>query len=186
MPFFKSHPADANPSNVFGAYPDIYGHWAEMGQKLINGPSPLSPGEREMLQAYVAGAANCQFALIAHAEVAYAMGIEDGLIDKLLADLASAPIDDKFKPLLAFAGKLMVTPSEMNQQDADAVFDAGWDEKALHDTIAITARVSFMARINEGHGFTPYTREHAKERAQDRLNKGYVNMYDALAEEDAQ
>ena len=184
MPFFKSHQADANPGTIFSTYPEIYSHWARMGQALINGPSPLSTAEREMLQAYVAGVANCNFALIAHAEVAYAMGIEEGLIDKLLADITSAPVDDKFKPLLAFSRKLMLMPSDMTQEDADKVFDAGWDEKALHDSIAITARMSFMCRINEGCGFTPYSREQAKKRAQDRLTQGYINLYPSLAEED--
>ncbi|MEE2956463.1 MAG: carboxymuconolactone decarboxylase family protein [Pseudomonadota bacterium] len=181
MPFFKSHPADANPGTIFSAYPEIYSHWARMGQELINGSSPLSTAEREMLQAYVAGVAKCNFALIAHAEVAYAMGIKEGLIDKLLSDLSSAPVDKKFKPLLAFAGKLMAMSSEMTQEDADEVFNAGWDEKALHDTIAITARMSFMCRINEGCGFTPYSRDKAKKRAQDRLNQGYINLYPSLA-----
>ena len=184
MPFFKSHPADANPGTIFSAYPKIYCHWARMGQELINGSSPLSTAEREMLQAYVAGVAKCDFALIAHAEVAYAMGIKEGLIDKLLADISSAPVDKKFKPLLAFARKLMAMTSDMTQEDADEVFDAGWDEKALHDTIAITARMSFMCRINEGCGFTPYSRDQAKKRAQDRLNQGNINLYPSLAEDE--
>ena len=34
----------------------------------------------------------------------------------------------------------------MTQADADAVFAAGWDEHALHDAIAITARAAFMQR----------------------------------------
>jgi hypothetical protein len=33
-----------------------------MGQHLINGPSPLSPAEREMIQALVAGAIDCRYA----------------------------------------------------------------------------------------------------------------------------
>ena len=37
MPFFKSLPEDAGPATVFQAYPEIYGHWAEMGQALLNG-----------------------------------------------------------------------------------------------------------------------------------------------------
>jgi len=44
MPFLKSHNEKSGPGDVFHAYPEIYRHWAEMGQALINGPSPLSPG----------------------------------------------------------------------------------------------------------------------------------------------
>ena len=54
------------------------------------------------------------------------------VVDRLLEDIDAAPVDDKFKPLFKFIRKLTLTPSEMIQEDADAVFDAGWDEKALH------------------------------------------------------
>ena len=85
------------------------------------------------------------------------------------------------KPLLAFVRKLTLTPSEMTQADADAVFDAGWDEKALHDAIAITARMSFMQRLTAGHGLVPMTKEKAKERAEARVKLGYVNLYPKFA-----
>ncbi len=182
MPFFKSLPDDAGPANVFGTYTDIYGPWSTMGQALMNGPSPFSPGEREMIAAYVVGAASCEFAYIAHSAAAYAWGIEEGLIDSMLADLESAPVEEKFKPLFAFIRKLTLTPSEMTQSDADAVFDAGWDERALHDAIAVTARMSFMNRLVEGFGFTPMSKERARENAEKRVKLGYVNLYPEFAE----
>jgi uncharacterized peroxidase-related enzyme len=180
MPFFKSYPEDANPGTVFEAYPEIYEPWAHMGQALINGPSPLTPAEREMIQAYVAGIADCQFGYIAHAEIAYASGIKRGLIEKLVSDLDTAPIDDKFKPLMAYVRELTLAPSSIRHADAEAVFAAGWDEKALHDTIAVTARMNFMCRIVQGFGFTPWDQAHAKEHAGKRLKLGYVNLFPAL------
>jgi alkylhydroperoxidase family enzyme len=177
MPFFKSYPADAGPAKVFAKYSGIYRLWSEMSQVLMNGPSPLTQPERELLFAYAAGAAGCKFVYTAHSEVAYAWGIERGLLDRLLKDPEAAPVDARLKPLLAFVRKLMLTPGEMTQVDADAVFGAGWDEKALHDAIAITARASFMQRLVEGHGFTPMTREHAATQAKRRVELGYVNLY---------
>jgi hypothetical protein len=73
--------------------------------------------------------------------------------------------------------KLTLTPGKMTQADADTVFDAGWDEKGLHDAIAVTARMCFMQRIVEGHGFTPMTRDVARENAKKRAKLGYVNLY---------
>ena len=183
MPFFKSMPDDAGPANVFGGQPEIYRSWSQMSQALMNGPSPLTPGEREMVASFVVGTAGCRFAYIAHSEAAYAWGIEEGLIDKLVDDLNSAPVDGKFKPLLAYARKLTLTPGEMNQADADAVFDAGWDEKALHDVIAVTARMCFMQRLVEGHGFVPMSRERARENAKKRISLGYVNLYPEFQED---
>ena len=80
-------------------------------------------------------------------------------------DPESAPVDAKLKPLLAFVRKLACTPSEMTQDDADAVFEAGWDEQALHDAIVVTARAGFKQRLVEGHGFIPISKEVAKQHA---------------------
>jgi hypothetical protein len=66
------------------------------------------------------------------------------------------------------------------QTDADAVFAAGWDEKALHDAIAVTARMIFMSRIIQGYGFTPMTPERAKASAEHRATVGYVALYPNL------
>ncbi len=112
---------------------------------------------------------------MAHSEAAYAWGIEHGLIDQLLQNPETAPIEARLRPLLAFVRKLALTPGEMCQADADAVFAAGWDEQALHDAIAVTARAAFMQRIVEGHGFTPLPREAAAKQARRRVELGYVN-----------
>jgi uncharacterized peroxidase-related enzyme len=182
MPFLKSHPADAGPANVFSAYPEIYAAWSKMSEALMNGPSPLAPAERELILAYAAGVAGCRFVCVAHSEVAYAHGIEPGLVERLLEDPDSAPVEPRLKPLLAFVRKLALTPSEMTQADADAVFAAGWSEQALQDAIAVTARVAFMQRLVEGHGFVPMWRELAAKRARQRLQHGYVNLYPAFRE----
>ena len=125
MPFFKSMPENAGPPTVFNTYPDIYGAFSQMSQALMNGPSPLSPGERELIFAYAAGVAGCKFVYTAHSAVAVAWGAEEGLLDKLLDNLDSAPVESKMKALLRFARKLTLTPGEMSQADADAVFEAG-------------------------------------------------------------
>jgi uncharacterized peroxidase-related enzyme len=181
MPFFTSLPENAGPPSVFEKYPALYRPWAEMSQALMNGPSPLSRAERELILAFAAGAAGCKFVYVAHAQVAYELGVEEVLLERLIEDFDNAPVAPRLRPLLAFVRKLMQTPSAMAQVDADAVFAAGWDEHALHDAIAITARAAFMQRLVEGHGFIPLSKEAAKERAQKRVKLGYVNLYPNLA-----
>ena len=60
--------------------------------------------------------------------------------------------------------------------DAEAVFAAGWDEKALHDAIAITARMAFMQRLVSGYGFKPLSKDVARDHAKKRVKRGYVNL----------
>ena len=181
MPFFKSLPENAGPPAVFTKFPGLYGLWSEMSQTMMNGPSPLSQGERELILAYAAIAAGCRYVYVAHSEVAYQWGIRRGLIEDLLKDFDATQVDPpRLKPLLGFVRKLAATPSEMTQADADAVFAAGWDEHALHDAIAVTARAAFMQRLVEGHGFTPLAPEVAAEHAKKRIQHGYVNLYAAF------
>jgi len=183
MSFFKSLPDDARPGNVFAAHPALYSLWAEMSQVLMNGPSPLSQGERELILAYAAGVAGCEFVYVAHSEVAYAWGFDTGVLDRLRDDLDTAPVAARLKPLLAFVRKLMLTPAEMSQADADAVFAAGWQENALHDAIAVTARAAFMQRLVEGHGLAPMSRQVAADQARQRVERGYVNLYPAFRDD---
>ena len=103
-------------------------------------------------------------------------------IERLLQDPDSAPLDPRLKTLLAFVRKLVAMPNELTQADADAVFDAGWDEHALHDAIAVTARAAFMQRLVQGYGFIPLTREAAIKRAKERIEHGYVNLYSVFRE----
>lgn len=180
MPFLKSHNDSSGPGDVFSKYPEIYRHWAEMGQILINGPSPLSSGERELIQAFVAGLINCQYAYVAHTAAAVARGIEPGLVEKLVADVNTAPVSPKLKPVFALVRKLTLEPTKVSQQDADAVFAAGWDEKAYHDTVALTARMTFMSKIIHGHNFVPMSPQRAKENAEHRAKVGYVALYPSL------
>ncbi|WP_250495114.1 hypothetical protein [Caballeronia sp. GAWG1-1] len=182
MPFLKSLPVDAGPPSVFTLYPEIYGPWSSMSQAMMNGPSPLSQGERELILAYAAAVAGCEFVYVAHSEVAYAWGIKNGLIEHLLADPNTREVEPRLQPLLAFVRKLTLTPGGMTQADADAVFEVGWNEQALQDTIAITGRAAFMQRLVEGHGFTPMSREKAVKRAKERIEHGYVNLYSAFRE----
>jgi uncharacterized peroxidase-related enzyme len=175
--FFKSIPGHGSPRTVFTTYPDLYHPWSEMSEVMMNGPSPLSQGERELILAFAAGVAGCEFVCVAHSEVAYQRGIERGLIEKLIANFATAPLSTKLRPLVAYVRKLSLTPGAMTQADADAVFAAGWDERSLHDAIAVTARAAFMQRLVEGYGFTPMTQDAAAKAAKGRIEHGYVNLF---------
>ena len=181
MPFLKSLAEDAGPPAVFEKYPELYGPWAEMSEMLMNGASPIDRAERELLLAFAAGVAGCRFVYVAHSEVAYERGIREGLLDELLVSIDDSEIRPELKPVLRYVKKLVESPAGMVQSDADAVLAAGWDERALHDVIAITARACFMQRLVEGHGFVPMTREVARERARRRVERGYVNLYPGLA-----
>ncbi|MCA0043417.1 carboxymuconolactone decarboxylase family protein [Celeribacter litoreus] len=180
MPHLPFLPENAGPPNVFKRYKEIYGPFSEMSQALMNGPSPLTPAQREIILAFAAGVSGNNFVFTGHSAVAYAHGVEEGLLEALVADLDTANVADDFRELLRFVRKLMLTPSEMEQADADEVFAAGWDEDALHSGIAVAGRAAFMHRLIAGCGFAPLDPEVAAKHAAKRVQNGYVQMYGFL------
>ena len=49
-------------------------------------------------------------------------------LNEIMADPETAPVEEKFKPLLAVVKILTLAPHTMTEQDAAEVFAAGWDE----------------------------------------------------------
>jgi alkylhydroperoxidase family enzyme len=110
-----------------------------------------------------------------HTVTAEAYGIEPGLLAAAVADLDSAPVDAKMKPVLHYVGKLTRSPSSVTQADADAVYAEGWDERALYDAILVCALFNFMNRMVEGLGITADAAYFA--RSGQRLHDiGYVGL----------
>src|SRR6516165_4178791 len=166
MPFFPSMPADATTKHVFTAHPEIYSHWVRVSEAILRGPSPLTPAQRELIGAYVSSLNSCQYCYGGHRAAAELFGVPPQTIDGLIQDLATAPIDSKFRPILAFVKKLTLTSTRMTQADADAVFAAGWD--------------NFMNRLVDGHGIEA-DRASFAERARKHVEMGYVAQYEAAA-----
>jgi uncharacterized peroxidase-related enzyme len=124
----------------------------ELHETVMRGESPLTAGEREIIAAFVSGLNECRYCRGVHAKTAVAFGFEENIISDLLNDIDSADIDEKLKPLLSYSMKLTRKPSSITDSDGDAVYQAGWDELALHHTIMVTCIFNFMNRLLEGHG----------------------------------
>lgn len=153
---FPSLPEDANLAAVYRAFPDKMGPLAEYQNRVMRGDSALTVAEREMIAAYVSGLNACDFCLGAHMVHAKAFGVEVEVIEALVADLSTAPVDPRLKPLLSYAGKLTTTPARMTEADAQAVYAAGWSEAALFDAIQVCGLFNMMNRMLEGTGITSY------------------------------
>lgn len=152
MSYLKSLPAETTLLQVFQAYPEPARLLLEFHEVLMRRPSPFSPGERELIAAYVSGLNDCDYCHGVHTVTAEAFGLPEGVLTAALKDLDTAPVDERLKPVLAYVGKLTRTPARMTDADAEAVFAAGWDEKALHDAVGVCALFNFMNRMVEGLG----------------------------------
>lgn len=152
MSVFPSLPDDASLEHVLQRFPHAVPPLLEYHDRLLRDHSPLTVAERELIAAYVSGLNGCTFCFGAHSLIAEAFGVDREIFETLMSDLDAADIDPKLKPLLAYVRKLTLTPTRITEEDAAAVYDAGWDEQALFDAISVCALFNFMNRIVEGSG----------------------------------
>lgn len=181
MPFMKSLKPTAGVADIYKARSKIYLHWIRMGEEVMTKDSPLTLGERELIATYVSSLNDCHYCRAAHLPSMQLHGIEQKTVDALIADIASAPVEPKLRPLFAYAKKLTLAPSTLTQADADAVFAAGWDEEALHSLISVTCRFNFMNRLVMAHGLEPPEAGAAMENAKRRMQSGYAGMHPEVA-----
>jgi len=148
MSYLPSLPDQATLLQVFQAYPHPARPLLEYHELVMRGPSPFTAAERELMAAYVSGLNGCGYCHGVHAATAEAFGLPAGLLAAVLADLDSAPVDDRMKPVLRYLATLTRTPSRLTGADAQAVYAAGWDERALHDAGPVCALSNCMNRVD--------------------------------------
>jgi len=149
IPTLGDHP---HLSDVFNAFPESVKPLLEYHDILLRAPSPLSVGERELIAAFVSGLNSCHFCYGAHKIIAEAAGIPDDLFEGLIADIDNADISDKLKPIFRYVKVLTESPSNARDAHTQAIRDAGWDDRAIHDTVAVCALFNLMNRLVEGMG----------------------------------
>lgn len=154
MVLFPSLPQRPHLADLYRKFPEHVRPILDYHDLLLRGESPLSVAERELIAAFVSGLNACTFCFGAHKLYARAFGIEEAVIDALIEDVDAAPVEDKLKPLLKYVAKLKDLPTRITPDDAKAVYDAGWSERALFDAIQVAALFNYMNRIIEGAGVT--------------------------------
>ncbi len=179
MSFLHSLAPDAGLLQIFQAFPELAQPLLEYHEVLLRGDSPFSAAEREFIAAYVSGLNNCNYCHAVHSQTAVALGIGANAIAEMLSNSQSEHLDPKMRPVLAFVRKLTLSPATITAADADAVFAAGWNDRALHDAVAICGLFNLMNRVVNGLGVKAseaYTRIAAQRLAQD----GYAKLLELL------
>jgi uncharacterized peroxidase-related enzyme len=173
MALLRSLPENATLADLRQTYADLLETLRPYGHRLMRGPSPLTPGERELIAAFVSGVNSCRYCHGAHSLVARAFGMDEAVLAASLDDIAVAEIDARLKPILRYVRKLTETPSRMTAADAAAVYDAGWGDEALLHAIAVCAYFNNMNRLVEGAGIVGGTEEYSVA-AQRLVKHGYL------------
>jgi uncharacterized peroxidase-related enzyme len=125
-------------------YPQTAGPLNGLADALLRGPSPLTPGERETIAAFVSRRNECAFCSGVHGAVAAHLLPQEGKAPD------HAETDPKLRALLAIAEKVRVDGRSVTPADVDLAREHGADDKAIHDTVLIAAAFSMFNRYVDG------------------------------------
>jgi len=156
MAYIKSIPTSVEGvGSVMIRYPKQNLHMSSLTEHVMRlDDSNFTSKQRELIAAFTSGTNNCTFCYNAHKATAVAYGVDEDLLESLINDIDSSPIEDTFKPILHYVRKLTLTPSRIVQADVDAILEAGWDENDFHFVVMICALFNFYNRMMDGYGAT--------------------------------
>jgi uncharacterized peroxidase-related enzyme len=131
--------------------PETAGPLNALVDVLLRGPNTLSPGERELIAAYVSSQNECRYCQTIHGAVAaHHMGGDEPLVDAVKTDFEQAPVSDKLKALLAIAGKTARGGKHVTATDVERARAYGASDLEIHDTVLIAAFFCLCNRYVDG------------------------------------
>jgi uncharacterized peroxidase-related enzyme len=125
----------------------------ELAETLLRGPNSLTPGERELIAAYVSGLNECTFCCSSHSAFAAAQ-LDGGMpvVVQVRSDLDSAPVTAKLRALLRIAGAVREDGRKVTAELVGAARAEGASDVEIHDTVLIAAAFSMYNRYVDGLG----------------------------------
>lgn len=151
MPHIELNPELPGILGLFRYRPETARPLTDLANVLLRGPSTLTPGERELIAAYVSGRNDCRFCSLSHSAFAAAQlpgGAE--LVDQVRADPEHAPISPKLRALLRIAAAVQQSGLDVTADDVAAARAAGATDTEIHDAVLIAAMFSMLNRYVDG------------------------------------
>jgi uncharacterized peroxidase-related enzyme len=156
---------------------------SELANVLLHGPNTLTPGEREMIAAYVSALNDCAYCHASHAAIAAChLDGDEALVTAASRDPESAAISDKFKALLGVAARVQQGGRSVRTEDIARARAAGATDVEIHDTVLIAAAFCMYNRYVDGLAtWTPTDTSGYRERAAYVAQHGYVGVLQSFA-----
>ena len=142
---------------------------------LLRGPSTLSPGERELIAAYVSSQNDCRYCQTIHGAVAAHHLRDEELVVAVRSDFEHAAVSDKLKALLAIAGKTAKGGKNVTEADVDRARQQGASDLEIHDAVLIAAVFCMCNRYVDGLAtWMPHDPDFYRQRAALVAEHGYA------------
>jgi len=125
----------------------------QLANTLLHEENSLSPGDRELIAAYVSTLNDCEFCSGSHSAFAAAQ-LEGGaaLVEQVKCDIDNAPVSDKMRSLLAIAAAVQLDGRSVTTEMVAQARAVGATEIEIHDTVLIAAAFCMYNRYVDGLG----------------------------------
>jgi uncharacterized peroxidase-related enzyme len=107
----------------------------------------LSPADRELIVVATSAANDCLYCVVAHGALARIRARNPLIADQVAVDWRKADLPDRQKAMLAFAVKLALQPSAVEEEDLEGLRRHGFSEDDIWDIGAITALFALSNRM---------------------------------------
>lgn len=138
--------------------------FAAMYNDLMLAPSGLSKLEREMIAVAVSSENKCYYCLAAHGAAVRQLSGDPVLGDLLVMNYRAARLSPRHRAMLDFAVALTVTPYAVEEEDRDALREAGFSDRDIWDISAVAAFFNMSNRIASGVDMRPNPEYHSQAR----------------------
>src|ERR671926_23557 len=102
MPFFPNLPESALVKDVYPLNPKLFRMWCAVEEGIMRGPSTFTPGERELMGAYCSKLNECTYCYSSHSVAAKYLGADIAVLQPLLDNIDTAPVDERMKPIFRY------------------------------------------------------------------------------------
>jgi uncharacterized peroxidase-related enzyme len=146
-----------------------------LADALLHAPGTLSPGDRELIAAYVSRLNDCAYCHASHAAIAACHLGDEELVVSVTTDPAGAAIPDKLKALLLLAGRVQQGGRAVRAEDVERARREGATDVEIHDTVLIAAAFCMFNRYVDGLGtWAPADPDSYRQRAGFVAEHGYA------------
>jgi uncharacterized peroxidase-related enzyme len=153
--------------------PDFYGtHAKKFTHEAMRGRSTWSVGDRELMAAYVSKVNDCPFCIGAHTATAARAYQNRETVVAMLADLDSAPIEERLRATLGMLGKL-TSEGTLSADDIRAVLSAGVTHQQIEDALAVSFAFNTTDRLANAFAFEVLSQKGFEAGAKYLLKRGY-------------
>jgi uncharacterized peroxidase-related enzyme len=109
-----------------------------------------------------------------HAAVA-ALGLgDDQLVEAVLQNWRTAPVEEKLRGMLGFLEKVTLTPSEVTAEDVSALHSVGISDQAMEEALYVCFLFNVMDRLADAFGFDLPTAEGFQQGGKALYTMGYA------------